>query len=349
MDDPLVSILVVNYNSAPIIHIVKELVMSIKASTYGNVELVLLDNGSVDGSFEEISRYVRQAGLNRFEIQRAPANLGFTGGNNLAYRYADPRSKYLVLLNNDAVLDTGALRLMIRKLEDQKGVGAASGISIRYDRPVLDGSIWFVNEMYNSVGPPSRPFTTEGAFSETVQTYPYGAGAFIRREVLDDINEDGKIFDDELFMYADDVLLGFKLWNRGKKVMFYPVLCTRHKGGGSSDSGFRAYHALRGRAAVSEALITRWKRPHELFLRRMLISAILKRPAMAAQFVRAVDEGLTIGRRLRLKYGLDFYRAPVITVSATEVLERLALPTRISNKRAYEDLPRLMQVVLGGG
>jgi len=349
MDGPLLSVLALNYNGARIMGIMKEMVASIRASAYDRIELIMIDNGSTDGSFDEISRFIMESGLRRFELVRSKRNVGFAGGNNLAYKYVDPNSEYVLLLNNDAVLYTGAIRSMIKRMEEHRDVGAASGISIRYDRPVLDGSIWFVNEMYNSVGPPPEPFRGETHFSETVQTYPYGAGAFIRRKALDLTNGEGKVFDDELFMYADDVLLGFKMWNQGQKVMFYPVLCTKHKGGASSDSGFKAYHALRGRAAVSEALLTRWKKPHDLFLQKMLMSAIIKRPAMAGEFIRAVAEGLAIGRKLRSKYGLDFYRAPVIRVDAAEVLERLFLPTRIANSEAYVGVARMMRAAQAGG
>jgi len=84
MVKPLTSILWLNYNSKNIIGIVFESLQSIFELNYPNVELIVVDNGSTDGSFETIKEFIerRRPSDIRIKMARLERNLGFTGGVN---------------------------------------------------------------------------------------------------------------------------------------------------------------------------------------------------------------------------------------------------------------------------
>lgn len=76
--EPRVSILLLNYNSSDFIDLVIESLKAVKNLDYANYELILVDNGSSDGSFETIKDFIKRINLNS-KFVRLERNLGFTG------------------------------------------------------------------------------------------------------------------------------------------------------------------------------------------------------------------------------------------------------------------------------
>src|SRR6516165_2283023 len=77
-ENPAVSILVVNYNSG--VHLGNAL-SGLAGQSFGNVEVIVIDNASSDGSFAHASAAFGED--SRFVFLQAPSNLGFAAGNNL--------------------------------------------------------------------------------------------------------------------------------------------------------------------------------------------------------------------------------------------------------------------------
>lgn len=101
--EPLISILIVNYNSESFL---EACLLSVQQQDYKNFEVVLVDNASTDNSV----RFVAE----RFpwvKIVKSPQNLGFAGGNNLGFLYAS--GDYIVLLNNDTKVERGWLSNLV--------------------------------------------------------------------------------------------------------------------------------------------------------------------------------------------------------------------------------------------
>ena len=121
---PLASILWVNYNSMGIMDVVKESLNGIKDLDYPRYEVIIVDNGSTDGSFNAIKSHVERIGL-KARIVRLGKNLGFTSGNNVAYRLVSRDSKYDALLNNDAIPYPESLREMVEFLESTRCSGCS--------------------------------------------------------------------------------------------------------------------------------------------------------------------------------------------------------------------------------
>ncbi|MGC9117269.1 MAG: glycosyltransferase, partial [Conexivisphaera sp.] len=331
-----------NYNGAKIMDVMREAVESVKVAGYDNYEFILVDNGSTDGSYEAISKYVESAGLRRTTVVRSERNTGFTGGNNLGFRARSKESEYTLLLNNDAVLLPGSLGLLMTIMGKNPSIGALNGAILDYRDGKLSSVPAFLDEMYTVISPIFADFR-EGMYRAIEETYPMGAAAIISNEAVLDANRGREqVFDEELFMYFDDTTLGVKLWNSGWRVEFHPVPAVKHLGGSSSSRAFGAYHMIRGRAALCEAAPPRYGRLVNIFLRRNILWARRTFPGSGFDFQRAFEEGKNIGRILRDRYQLDFYRAPVVRLSWSEAVRKALISAGGIGRRKSRELLELI-------
>lgn len=123
---PLVSVITVNLNGE---RYLERLLRSLERQTYPSVEILVVDNGSTDGSV----RLVRGL-FPEVQVVETGRNLGFTGGNNLGIREA--RGSLLALLNNDTVVEPTWLAHLVDELQTDPTIGAV-GSKILFARPFL--------------------------------------------------------------------------------------------------------------------------------------------------------------------------------------------------------------------
>src|SRR5205814_7496351 len=94
---------------------------SLRASTYPNLHVIVVDNGSADGSPEHLAPMLEAPWG---ELIQAACNLGFTGGANLGLRVALERgAAYAFLLNNDATVAPGCIARLMQAAEREPEVG----------------------------------------------------------------------------------------------------------------------------------------------------------------------------------------------------------------------------------
>ncbi len=113
---PLVSIITVNYNHA---EVTCELIQSLNEITYPNIEIIVVDNDSPEDDPGIIKR--RFPAINFIQN---PINYGFAAGNNFGLMAA--RGEYILLLNNDTIVEKGFLEPLVEKCEKNKLIGAVS-------------------------------------------------------------------------------------------------------------------------------------------------------------------------------------------------------------------------------
>jgi len=124
--EPVVSVVTVNYNGA---HLLGELLRSLEQQTYENLEVIVVDNGSTDGSLELLTR-----DFPGVRVVRQTKNSGFAGGNNAGIRAA--AGELVALVNNDtAAAPTWLEELVQTALEDPQI--AAVGSKILFFQPFL--------------------------------------------------------------------------------------------------------------------------------------------------------------------------------------------------------------------
>ena len=110
---PSVSVVIPNWNGRKFL---TECLDSLKGQTFRDFEAIPVDNGSTDGSAELAEE--RYGGF--LQIIRNTKNLGYTDGNNIGTRSA--KEKYIVLLNNDTLVEPTWLEELVNKVNRMPGL-----------------------------------------------------------------------------------------------------------------------------------------------------------------------------------------------------------------------------------
>lgn len=112
---PKVGIIIVNYNGY--IDTIKCL-NSLSELEYLNYEVYIIDNGSTNESYSNISEYIENNSINNIHLIKSEINLGFSGGNNLGISIAlEEGSEYILLLNNDTIVTPKFLSELIENAD----------------------------------------------------------------------------------------------------------------------------------------------------------------------------------------------------------------------------------------
>lgn len=130
MKSNLASIIILNWNGK---EDTKECLLSLANLEYKDFEVILIDNASSDGSPKELEGFITE---NKFfypiKFIKNNSNLGFAGGNLSALPHC--RGEYVVLLNNDIVVDPKWLGYLIETASSDKKIGAVGGKSYKWDK-----------------------------------------------------------------------------------------------------------------------------------------------------------------------------------------------------------------------
>jgi GT2 family glycosyltransferase len=237
---PLVSVIVVNWNGLAYL---PECLGSLAAQSYPALEIVVVDNGSTDGSLE----YLRGSHGWRVGLVESPANLGFAGGTNLGIRAA--KGTYLALINNDAAADARWVEALVAAAESDPRIGMCASKIYVWDRPgVLDGAGLLVSGDGIGRGRGRLEPDREEFAREEDALLPSGCAALYRRAMLDEIG----LFDEEFFAYCEDTDLGLRGRIAGWRCRYAPGAVVRHRYSGSTapQSPFKAFHVERNRIWV---------------------------------------------------------------------------------------------------
>lgn len=210
---PKVFAIVLNYNGKDCLMRCLE---SLYHSDYSNMEVVVVDNGSQDGSLESaIKKYPR------FHFIKNSENIGFAAGNNVAIRFAlEKMADYVFLLNNDAWVERSTVAKTVGLSETMDDAGLISPLIISG----VDGSIWFsggkilwkrMRALNLTNSPSSSPYPTE---------YATGCAVLIKKEVFKTIG----LFDEKYFLYYEDADFSFRAKTAGFASIVLPDARAYH-------------------------------------------------------------------------------------------------------------------------
>ncbi len=215
--------MIVNWNGK---HLLEECLESLRRQTFPDFEIILVDNGSQDGSVE----FVRE----RYpEIKLVPlqVNKGFAGGNNTGIGAAS--GKYIAFLNNDTKTDPAWLENLIREAETKPAVGMLASKILSYSNPDIIDNVGLLIYRDGLARGKGRLERDEGQYDqESEALFPSGCAGLYRRTML----EETGLFDEEFFAYADDVDLGLRGRLAGWGCFYVPSAKVYHKYSSSSAS-----------------------------------------------------------------------------------------------------------------
>ncbi len=213
----LATAIVLNYNGRGF---VAECVASLLEQDLEDLDVLVVDNGSTDGSAEELEAAFGA----RIRLLRTARNLGWGAGNNVGIRASE--SRYVILVNNDAVAAPGFARQLVAAAEARPGVGmVAAKVLDHARRDVIDtvGHLLHRDGLNRGRG---RLETDRGQYDgERTALFPSGAAGLYRRAMLDAIG----LFEESYFLYGDDAELGLRARLAGWECALAPEAVAFHR------------------------------------------------------------------------------------------------------------------------
>lgn len=252
---PSAAVLVLNYNGLD--HL-RSCLPTLEQMDYADAQLVIVDNGSQDGSAE----YVRTHHPSVRVIAHG-RNLGFTGAYNAAIREVE--AEWVALLNNDTRVHPAWLAELVAAAERNRAAAAAAAI-VDWDGSRVDfvgGLPTFIGHSWQmDYGEP-----TGRDYAERQILFGCGGAVMFRREVF--LGCGG--FDDRYFIYFEDVDIGWRLTLMGYRTVFAPQAITYHRLHGTTRTWAPA---MRLRLYERNALATIFKNYGQDALARVLPAAV---------------------------------------------------------------------------
>jgi len=221
MNMPPVSIVVLNWNGRDD---TLACLASVERLAYPNLKVHVVDNGSSDGSVHAIL-----AQFPKVDVIQTGSNLGYAGGNNAGMRRAlETGAMYVLLLNNDTVVDPGLLRAFVSAAQREPQAAAFSAKIFFYDEP---DRIWYAGARWDGkascffqVGEGERDDQERFAtISETA--YACGCAFFVSAKRLREIG----LLDEDFFLYFEETDWCYRARRRGYPSVFVPEAKLWHK------------------------------------------------------------------------------------------------------------------------
>jgi len=241
MSQPKVSIIIIVYNNYTD---TKECLESLANITYRNYEVILVDNGSTDGSGEKLKQEYPQ---HTYIFNKN--NLGFAGGVNSGIQYSMRKnSDYVFLLNNDTIVDKEFLEPLVSTAEKNPSTGIVGSKIYYYNSPktvnFAGGKIDFWRGITPHIGSGELD---RGQYEKPIEEdFQDGSAMLIKKEVINKIG----LFDTTYFLYSEEVDFCFRAQKAGYKILNVPQSKVWHKisisvGGCESFTGI--YHGIKSR------------------------------------------------------------------------------------------------------
>jgi GT2 family glycosyltransferase len=232
----LVSVIVVNMNGR---HFLERCLSSLLAQAYSPVEIILVDNASTDGSQAWVAEHFASV-----RVIANAANRGFAAANNQGIAVAE--GDYIALLNNDAWVERDWLQRLVAAAETDARIGMVAPLMVLADRPELIDSAGAAVDRcgitWNRAGGRSVELATS---VHEAMLGPSAGAALYRRQLLDEVHG----FDEDYFMYLEDVDLAWRARWLGWQAAFVPGARVYHVHSGTSGQGsaFKTYWLARNK------------------------------------------------------------------------------------------------------
>lgn len=222
---PLVSISIVTYNSAPFL---RRCLDSVLAQDWPRLEVVVIDNASEDGTRQILESYGQ-----KIRVILNKQNRGFCGGQNQGIRRSE--GEWVLVLNPDSVLTPSFVSRLISAGAQDPNSGTICGKLLRAgpdlsipDHPEVDSAgIYFTPTFRHFDRGTHEP---DGAdYSQPAYVFgATGAAAFYRRTMIEDTSVDGEFFDEDFFFSREDADVSWRGQLFGWKCLYVPHAVGYH-------------------------------------------------------------------------------------------------------------------------
>lgn len=237
--DPLVSFVILNWNGKERL---KKCLQSVKKVTYPRVEIVVVNNGSIDDSREFLEKF--HPDVKVIELKK---NVGYAKGKNIGVSKAS--GKYILALDNDTKVTSNFLTPLVEDLENDKSIGIVQPqIRSMIHEELLDSVGSFLTSTgflyhFGYMKPHAKKIYQKPLFAYTIK----GACFLIAKKDYEALGG----LDVSFLSYVEETDLCHRVWLSGKKVLYDPKSVIYHWGGGDtltmSSSEASLYRSFRNR------------------------------------------------------------------------------------------------------
>ena len=236
MPAPAISIVIVNWNGGKVL---PQCLETLTAQTFQDFEIILVDNGSTDGSTDDLETRWPQLHLKLIHL---PNNAGFAAANNIGARAA--QGEWLALLNNDAFPGPNWLETLLTASRQYPEYTFFASRLLQAGRPdIIDGT-GDVYHVSGAVWNRQHNYPAHLAVNQPGEVFsPQGAAALFPRVAFLEVGG----FDESYHSYHEDIDLAFRLRLRGHRCLYIPDALVYHKGSFTTGKGsdFAVLHGHR--------------------------------------------------------------------------------------------------------
>ncbi len=253
-----VSVIIPNWNGK---HFLKTCLDSLLDQTLRDFEIIVVDNGSTDGSVEFVEK-------NYTEVKTVSLdkNYGFAKANNLAMqKVLAGGTKYIALLNNDTRVEKYWLSELVKTMSSDKIIGICAPKILRMDDPqILDSTgHTFIHGMIRDRG---LGESDKGQYDKKLNIVGACAGACLyRREMLEAIG----LFDESFGTCYEDCELSWRAFKSGWKAQYVATAVVFHRCGGTTKSTEEIFQKMVKQNSIN--VITTIKR-HATLIQKLQVS-----------------------------------------------------------------------------
>jgi GT2 family glycosyltransferase len=215
---PLVSVVVLNCNGK---RLLERCLSAIFDSSFSNFEIIVVDNGSVDGSVKDIVKIFGKD--SRLKVISNKFNLGVAEGHNVGIR--NSLGEYIAFLDNDTKISQNWLYELTKVLESNSTVGAVQGkIFFMDNESVFDSTGGFIDYYGVSCERGNRKKDVGQYEKVTAIFHSKCSAMMVRRRTLTEVG----YFDPLYFTHYDDTDLCWRIWLKGYQVLYTPSAFVLH-------------------------------------------------------------------------------------------------------------------------
>ena len=222
---PEVSIIIVSHNTKTLtLQCIKSVFDSSKSL---NFEIIVVDNGSNDGSYGEISKL-------KVRIIRNEENLGFSRANNQGIRLAE--GKYILLLNSDTKVKRNSIDKLVKFAKSKVDAGVVGPRLLNPNGSLQPSAFRFptiklaIKQYWFGQGKPLDKFAPEGS-EPSILDAVVGAAFLITPRALKIVGT----LDERFFFFYEDLDYCRRVWKKGFKVYYLPEALVIHYHGASGE------------------------------------------------------------------------------------------------------------------
>lgn len=236
---PKLSIIILSYNSKKVTEqCLMSLLKSLRTEMAFDYEIIVVDNASTDGSQEVIKKY--ESRFKSLKLIKNRKNVGFSKANNQALK--DSKGEYVLFLNSDVMVENVNFKRFLYYLDSKPDVGVST-VRVNLPEGMIDPAshrgfptIWNslcyfmkLEKLFSIIPYMNRFFGGYHLIWKDLQTIheidsPSGAFYLSRKKILDEVGG----FDEDFFMYGEDLDLSLRIKELGYTILYYPLFHVTH-------------------------------------------------------------------------------------------------------------------------